>query len=203
MERSWLMNVSNVNVVFHRYAFMKLKNYFSTLQQYVKFEMCCQFSTFYVFVSYFRICRTKSVENILDLVTYGIHFFKKEPDDPPVPPGWLLQLHLIVLHLITLNFLCLLFKGAIKMSFSIRLNTFTLKLCNKDEDLLMIKVSGVENDCIYNANERMILRVHLTSLNIDDLNNTSFYTKVSDFSSPNIAINYFVIHLFQDLVDRR
>lgn len=37
---------------------------------------------------------------------------------------------------------------------------------------------GLENDCIYNANERMVLRVHLRSILIEDLNDDTFYGKV-------------------------
>lgn len=37
---------------------------------------------------------------------------------------------------------------------------------------------GLENDCIYNANERMMLRAHLTSLTIEDLASITLFSKV-------------------------
>lgn len=42
-----------------------------------------------------------------------------------------------------------------------------------------VKISGLENDCIYNANERMVLRVHLRSMLAEDLNDDTLYSKVS------------------------
>lgn len=41
-----------------------------------------------------------------------------------------------------------------------------------------IKILGLENDCIYNANERMVLRVHLRSILAEDLNDDTLYSKV-------------------------
>lgn len=44
---------------------------------------------------------------------------------------------------------------------------------------------GLENDCIYNVNERMMLRAHLTSLAIEDLGHITLYSKVSTKLSMN------------------
>lgn len=42
-----------------------------------------------------------------------------------------------------------------------------------------MQILGLENDCIYNANERMILRAYLRHLSIEDLNENTLYSKVS------------------------
>lgn len=137
----------------------------------------------FIFISnifiFFRICNTDSVKRILDLIQFGFTFCKKKKEDPPVPPGnWQQKVFLLernrMIKLLNLYFV----SGAIKLSYSIRLNTVTIKLCNKDEDLFYIKFVGLENDCIYNANERMILRAHLRRLSVDDLCDNSFYSKV-------------------------
>lgn len=41
-----------------------------------------------------------------------------------------------------------------------------------------VKISGLENDCIYNANERMVLRIHLRNMLAEDLNDDTLYSKV-------------------------
>ncbi|EFN62404.1 Vacuolar protein sorting-associated protein 13A [Camponotus floridanus] len=74
--------------------------------------------------------------------------------DPPIPPG------------------------AIKLNYSTRLSSLILRFCDKDIDLMEIKISGLENDCIYNANERMVLRAHLSSILAEDLNDDTLYSKI-------------------------
>ncbi|XP_072752571.1 intermembrane lipid transfer protein VPS13A [Anoplolepis gracilipes] len=74
--------------------------------------------------------------------------------DPPIPPG------------------------AIKLNYSTRLSSLVLRFCDKDIDLMEIKISGLENDCIYNANERMVLRAHLSSILAEDLNDDTLYSKI-------------------------
>lgn len=54
-----------------------------------------------------------------------------------------------------------------------------MKLCDKHLDLLNFNFIGLETDCIYNANERMILRAHLRNLSIEDLTEDTLYPKVS------------------------
>lgn len=51
---------------------------------------------------------------------------------------------------------------------------------------------GVENDCIYNANERMMLRAHLTSLTIEDLGSITLFSKVIENNSFLFIISYSV-----------
>lgn len=69
--------------------------------------------------------------------------------------------------------------GAIKLNYSARLSALVVRFCDKDVDLLEIQVLGLENHCIYNANERMVLRAHLTHLSVEDLNEDTLYSKVS------------------------
>ncbi|XP_048515019.1 intermembrane lipid transfer protein VPS13C-like isoform X2 [Athalia rosae] len=81
-------------------------------------------------------------------------FCLKKPDDPPIPPG------------------------ATKLSYSARLGTLQINLCDVDASLLEIKLSGLESDCIYKANERMILRLHLRGLTVIDLSDMTLYSKI-------------------------
>ncbi|KAK0164246.1 hypothetical protein PV328_002894 [Microctonus aethiopoides] len=133
IEQSLVFNVRNLNVVFHRQAFLKLKDYFEDI-------MCIPYP--------------KQIPNTIEILKYGLNLFKKNEDDPPVPPG------------------------AIKLSYSARLQTFVLRLCTKDMDLLEIKILGVESDCIYNANERMILTAYVRGLAIEDLSDITLYSKI-------------------------
>ncbi|XP_075226529.1 intermembrane lipid transfer protein VPS13A-like [Lycorma delicatula] len=75
-------------------------------------------------------------------------------NDPPIPPG------------------------ATKFSYSTRLSEFKLRLCDTDMEFLLLKVTGLESDCLFKANERMILRVYLSGLSIDDLSDMTLYPKV-------------------------
>ncbi|XP_046422194.1 vacuolar protein sorting-associated protein 13A-like isoform X1 [Neodiprion fabricii] len=81
-------------------------------------------------------------------------FWTKKPDDPPIPPG------------------------ATKLSYSARLSVLQITLCDLDTSLLEMKVSGLESDCIYKANERMILRLHLRGLTVIDLSDMTLYSKI-------------------------
>lgn len=74
--------------------------------------------------------------------------------DPPIPPG------------------------AIKLNYSTRLSSLVVRFCDKDIDLMEIKILGLENDCIYNANERMVLRAHLRSILAEDLIDDTLYSKI-------------------------
>lgn len=94
------------------------------------------------------------IPSLVEVIKYGRSLFKKREMDPPVPAG------------------------AIKLSYSARLNSLLLKLCTKDTDLLEVRVNGVESDCIYNANERMILRAHVGGIAIDDLSDITLYSKI-------------------------
>ncbi|XP_024221985.1 vacuolar protein sorting-associated protein 13C [Bombus impatiens] len=95
--------------------------------------------------------------NLLDFaesICYKIAHWKTKEDDPPIPPG------------------------AIKLNYSARLSALVVRFCDKDLDLIEIQVLGLENDCIYNANERMVLRVHLRHLSIEDLSEDTLYSKI-------------------------
>lgn len=74
--------------------------------------------------------------------------------DPPIPPG------------------------ATKFSYSTRLGEVKVKLCDTDMDFLEIKVAGLESDCMFKANERMVLRIYLTTVSVDDLSDMTLYPKV-------------------------
>ncbi|KAK7790642.1 hypothetical protein R5R35_006536 [Gryllus longicercus] len=77
-----------------------------------------------------------------------------ENGDPPIPPG------------------------ATKFSYSTRLSEIKIKMCDTDVDFLEIKVAGLESDCLFKANERMVFRMYLTTLSIDDLSDVSLYPKI-------------------------
>jgi len=64
------------------------------------------------------------------------------------------------------------------LNYSTRLSSLVLRFCDKDIDLMEIKVLGLENNCIYNANERMVLRVHLRNILVEDLIDDTLYSKV-------------------------
>ncbi|KAM7249006.1 hypothetical protein ACFE04_004047 [Oxalis oulophora] len=75
-------------------------------------------------------------------------------NDPPIPPG------------------------ATKFSYSACISCVTFNLCDTELDFLLIKISGFEIDFLFKANERLILRMFLATLSIDDISNTSLYPKV-------------------------
>lgn len=60
-----------------------------------------------------------------------------------------------------------------------RLSQLRVKLLHLDTDLLDIKIGGLESDCVYKANERMILKGFLNSFSIDDMSDMTLYSKVS------------------------
>ncbi|XP_015594990.1 vacuolar protein sorting-associated protein 13A isoform X2 [Cephus cinctus] len=150
IEQSLVIDVATINFVFHRYALLKLKDYYTNVA---------------------RICKKKNVGNIFNVAHYSkFAFWKKKKDDPPIPPG------------------------ALKLSYSARLNTFILRLCDRENDLLEVNVSGVESDCIYKANERMILRAHVRSLTVEDLTEFTLYTKLVTTDEDKICDLKYVRH---------
>nr|CAD7393578.1 unnamed protein product [Timema cristinae] len=74
--------------------------------------------------------------------------------DPPIPPG------------------------ATKFSYSTRLGEIKLKLCDTELEFLEIRVTGIESDCLFKANERMVLRIYLTTISVDDLSDMTLYPKI-------------------------
>ncbi|XP_011303575.1 vacuolar protein sorting-associated protein 13C [Fopius arisanus] len=136
IEQSLVVNTRNINVVFHKQAFVKLNDYLEDL--------------LHIPFSY----NAGKIPSLLEVIKYLRGLFRKREADPPVPAG------------------------AIKLSYSARLNSLLLKLCTKDMDLLEIRVNSIESDCIYNANERMILRAHVGGISIEDLSDITLYSKI-------------------------
>ena len=83
------------------------------------------------------------------------------------------------LSILRFIFFFFIFIGAIKLNYSARLSALVVRFCDKDLDLIEIQILGLENDCIYTANERMVLRAHLRHLSIDDLSEDTLYSKVN------------------------
>lgn len=103
--------------------------------------------------------------------------------DPPIPPGIykyniLLKNKTVDYVLIVVHTYLIYFAGAIKLNYSTRLSSLVLRFCDKDIDLIEIKILGFENNCIYNANERMVLRAYLRSIVAEDLHDDTLYSKV-------------------------
>ncbi|CAG9787970.1 unnamed protein product [Diatraea saccharalis] len=68
--------------------------------------------------------------------------------------------------------------GATKFSYSVRASSISLKLCHLDCALLEMRLSGLESDCVFRANDRCIFRLYLSSLHIDDMSDATLYPKV-------------------------
>ncbi|KAM7308838.1 vacuolar protein sorting-associated protein 13A isoform X4 [Ixodes scapularis] len=77
-----------------------------------------------------------------------------EDSDPPVPPG------------------------STKLSLSLRVREVKARLCDVDVELADISICGLECDYVQKANEKLIVRVDLTHLSIDDLMESTLYSKV-------------------------
>ena len=45
-------------------------------------------------------------------------------------------------------------------------------------NMFVFQVAGLESDCMFKANERMVLRIYLTTLSVDDLSDMTLYPKV-------------------------
>ncbi|KOX79050.1 Vacuolar protein sorting-associated protein 13A [Melipona quadrifasciata] len=99
------------------------------------------------------IFENNNLLNFMESMCHTIAHWKAKEDDPPIPPG------------------------AIKLNYSARLSALIVRFCDKDLDLIEIQILGLENDCIYTANERMVLRAHLRHLSIEDLNEDTLYSK--------------------------
>lgn len=68
--------------------------------------------------------------------------------------------------------------GAVKFSHSARATMVTVRLCDADRDLFEIRIGGLECDFMFRANERLVLRAYLSSLQVDHLTDVTLYTKV-------------------------
>ncbi|XP_068086254.1 intermembrane lipid transfer protein VPS13A [Anabrus simplex] len=92
------------------------------------------------------------------------------PADPPIPPG------------------------ATKFSYSTRLGEIKIRLCDTDMEFLELKVAGLESDCLFKANERMVLRIYLTMLTVDDLSEMTLYQKVLSIEEDKVFDFKYVRH---------
>ncbi|XP_025991463.1 vacuolar protein sorting-associated protein 13A isoform X2 [Solenopsis invicta] len=100
------------------------------------------------------VCQDTLLFKYAEKVCSNIMKWEQRDIDPPIPPG------------------------AIKLNYSTRLSSLVVRFCDKDIDLMQVKILGLENDCIYNANERMVLRAHLRSIVAEDLIDDTLYSKI-------------------------
>ncbi|XP_047103973.1 vacuolar protein sorting-associated protein 13A-like [Schistocerca piceifrons] len=84
--------------------------------------------------------------------------------------------------------------GATKFSYSTRLGEIRIRLCDTDMEFLELKVTGCESDCMFKANERMVLRVYLTTLTIDDLSDLTLYSKILSIDEDKVFDLKYVRH---------
>ncbi|XP_060801512.1 intermembrane lipid transfer protein Vps13 isoform X2 [Amyelois transitella] len=68
--------------------------------------------------------------------------------------------------------------GATKFSYSVRVSSVSVKLCHLDCTLVELKLATLESDCVFRANDRMIFKLYLSSLQLDDLSETTLYPKL-------------------------
>ncbi|XP_026736347.1 vacuolar protein sorting-associated protein 13A-like [Trichoplusia ni] len=87
--------------------------------------------------------------------TETLWYYLMNPDeDPPVPPG------------------------ATKFSYSVRASSITIRLCHLESSLLEIRLGALESDCVFRAEDRMIFKLYLSSLHVDDLAEATLYPKL-------------------------
>nr|XP_018900199.1 PREDICTED: vacuolar protein sorting-associated protein 13A-like isoform X1 [Bemisia tabaci] len=84
--------------------------------------------------------------------------------------------------------------GATKFSYSIRFSELFIRLCNADSDFLDFRLGGFETDCTFKANERMILRVYLMNIGIDELSGCPLYHKVLSMEGDKVLDLRYVRH---------
>lgn len=130
---------------------------------------------------YFSVCHGTLLFKYAEKTCMNIMKWEQKNVDPPIPPGTNIYSKykkyfeykgsVKILHFT-------IFSGAIKLNYSTRLSSLVVRFCDKDIDLMEIKILGLENDCIYNANERMVLRAHLRNILAEDLIDDTLYSKV-------------------------
>ncbi|KAM3960055.1 LOW QUALITY PROTEIN: intermembrane lipid transfer protein VPS13A [Aphomia sociella] len=81
-------------------------------------------------------------------------YLMKPEEDPPVP------------------------SGATKFSYSVRVTSVSMRLCHLDCSLVEIRLAGLDSDCVFRANDRMIFKLYLSSLHLDDLSEATLYPKL-------------------------
>ncbi|KAK9294042.1 hypothetical protein QLX08_011233 [Tetragonisca angustula] len=118
-----------------------------------------------------NIFENNNLLSFMESMCHRIAHWKAKEDDPPIPPG------------------------AIKLNYSARLSALVVRFCDKDLDLIEIQILGLENDCIYNANERMVLRAHLRHLSIEDLNEDTLYSKILTTEEDRVLDLKYVRHM--------
>lgn len=109
------------------------------------------------YFNYLRVEKHRSIFiNFIGKKTVSVFHQSLRPclEDPPVPPG------------------------AVKFSNSVRVSQLNIRLCDADCDLLEVRITGLECDFMFRANERLILRAYLSGLNVDHLTDITLYTKV-------------------------
>ncbi|CAH1390229.1 unnamed protein product [Nezara viridula] len=94
----------------------------------------------------------------------------EKQNDPPIPPG------------------------ATKFSYSTRLQELKLKFCDTEMEFLEIKIGGLESDCLFKANERMVLRFYLARITIDDLSDMTLYPKILSVEDEKVLDMKYVRH---------
>ncbi|CAG5002581.1 unnamed protein product [Parnassius apollo] len=82
------------------------------------------------------------------------NYLMKPEADPPVPPG------------------------ATKFSYSVRATSISVRLCHLDCSLVEIRLTALESDCVFRANDRMIFKLYLGSFHLDDLSENTLYPKL-------------------------
>ncbi|CAK1541918.1 unnamed protein product [Leptosia nina] len=73
--------------------------------------------------------------------------------DPPVPPG------------------------ATKFSYSVRMSCIHIR-ASQTEGAVEWRIQGLESDCVFRANDRLVFRLFLGSLQVDDLSDATLYPKL-------------------------
>ncbi|XP_072932453.1 intermembrane lipid transfer protein VPS13A-like [Epargyreus clarus] len=96
-----------------------------------------------------------NLKNLVLPKTQSLWDYLMKPEaDPPVPPG------------------------ATKFSYSMRASSITLRLCHLDCALVEVRLAELESDCVFRANDRMIFKLYLGSLQLDDLSESILYPKL-------------------------
>ncbi|CAB3254271.1 unnamed protein product [Arctia plantaginis] len=98
---------------------------------------------------------TLNLKSVVLPKTQSLWDYMIQPEaDPPVPPG------------------------ATKFSYSVRANSISMKLCHLETSMLEIRLTTLESDCVFRANDRMIFKLYLSSLHVDDLSEATLYPKL-------------------------
>ncbi|XP_050533944.1 intermembrane lipid transfer protein VPS13A-like isoform X2 [Daktulosphaira vitifoliae] len=112
--------------------------------------------TFYKYLQYI----TKKFSNRRTNSVLTSDYFQKmfneyfTGDDSPVPPG------------------------STKFSYSARISQMNMIICDAGLDFLDVKLGGLESDCTFKANDRMIFRLYAMDMSIDDLSDITLYPKL-------------------------